>query len=167
MTTGEIEAQLERLHGDGFAWALACCRRHREEAEDVLQTAYLKVLDGRARFGGRSSFKTFLFGVILRTAAESRRRGAIRQFFVSRWARRGDPPAEPGPEERLALLSALSRLPRRQRQMLQLVFYLGLTVEEAGETLGVSTGTARVHYERGKRHMLRLLRPPAREKIHA
>ena len=166
MVPGEIEANLERLHVDSFAWALACCRRNREEAEDVLQAAYLKILDGRASFGGRSSFKTFLFGVIRRTAAESRRRDAIRWLLASRWTHRREP-AEPAPEERLALLSALARLPGRQRQVLQLVSYLGLTVEEAGETLGVSAGTARVHYERGKRRMRQLLGPPEREEIRA
>ena len=32
-----------------------------------------------------------------------------------------------------------------------------LTVEEAAETLGVSPGTARIHYDRGKRRMASLL----------
>jgi RNA polymerase sigma-70 factor (ECF subfamily) len=167
MNRGQIEAELERLHGDGFAWALACCGRDREEAEDVLQAAYVKLLEGRASFGGRSSFKTFLFGVIRKTAAESRRRRAVRGLFLSRWTRRPASPPGPAPEERLMLIAALSRLPRRQRQMLQLVFYLGLTVEEAGEALGIGAGSARVHYERGKKRMGGLLGRGAREPARA
>jgi RNA polymerase sigma-70 factor (ECF subfamily) len=156
MTPGEIEAELEAHHRAGFAWSLACCGRDREEAEDVLQSSYLKILDGRAEFAGRSSFKTFLFGVIRRTASESRRRRRIAELFLGRPARMAPPP-EPAHEERLALLAALERLPRRQREVLDLVFYVGMTVEEAGQVLGVSSGSARAHYDRGKRRMARIL----------
>jgi RNA polymerase sigma factor (sigma-70 family) len=160
MTPAEIAAELERLHPAGFAWALACCRRDREDALDVLQTSYLKVLDNRARFAGHSTFKTFLFGVIARTASETRRRDAMRRLFLGDWGRRrGEPAAEaPLPPEPLALLSALARLSRRQRQVLELVFYMGLTVQQAAQTLGISLGSARVHYERGKKQLGRLLR---------
>lgn len=157
-----IEAELERHHRACFAWSLACCGRDREEAEDVLQTSYLKVLDGRAAWAGRSSFRTFLFGVIRKTASESRRRQAVRRLFKSRAVREAasdHSPAErgPGAEERLALVAALGRLPRRQREMVELVFYAGMTVDEAGESLGVSAGTARVHYDRGKKRLAALL----------
>jgi RNA polymerase sigma factor (sigma-70 family) len=159
-----IEAELERHHRASFAWSLACCGRDREEAEDVLQTSYLKVLDGRARYAGRSSFRTFLFGVIRRTASESRRRRAVRRLFAARRtgenARASTASARgsgPEIEERLALVAALGRLPRRQREMVELVFYAGMTVDEAGEALGVSAGTARVHYDRGKKHLAALL----------
>ena len=157
LTRDQIEAELERHHRAGFAWALACCRRDREEAEDVLQASYLKLLDGRARYQGRSSFRTFLFGVIRRTASESRRRGILRRALGV--PRRPEAPPSPGPgvEERLALVAALGRLPRRQREMVELVFYSGMTVDEAGETLGVSAGSARVHYDRGKKRLARLL----------
>jgi RNA polymerase sigma factor (sigma-70 family) len=163
VNTAEIEAELERLHGAGFAWALVCCRRDREEAEDVLQTTYLKILDGRAAFAGRSSFKTFLFGVIRRTASESRRRRILPDLLLAARGGPDAPPAGPVPEERLALLSGLDRLPRRQRQVLQLVFYVGLTVDEAAETLGVSPGSARVHYGRGKKRLANLLGISGRE----
>src|SRR5436305_1404383 len=73
MTDDEIQRSLAELHPASAGWALSCCRWDREEAEEVLQVAYLKILDGRARFGGRSSFRTWLFGVIRRTAAEQRR----------------------------------------------------------------------------------------------
>ncbi|MDQ6894016.1 MAG: RNA polymerase sigma factor [Acidobacteriota bacterium] len=157
MTPGEIETELEAHHRAGFAWSLACCGRDREEAEDVLQTSYLKILDGRAEFAGRSSFKTFLFGVIRKTASESRRRRRSAELFLGRPERIAPPPPEPVPEERLALLRALARLPRRQREVLDLVFYVGMTVEEAGRVLGVSAGSARAHYDRGKRRMARIL----------
>lgn len=158
MDAGEIEAELQRLHGAGFAWALACCGRDPEEARDVLQTSYLKVLDGRAAFAGRSSFKTFLFGVIRRTASEARRRDALRRLVLADWGR-ARPASDPlrEPEERLTLLCALAKLPRRQREVLELVFSLGATVEEAAEALSISVGSARVHYDRGKKRLASLL----------
>jgi RNA polymerase sigma-70 factor (ECF subfamily) len=154
MTPSEIEAEIERLHPAGFAWALACCGWNREDSLDVLQTSYLKILDGRARFAGQSSFKTFLFGVIRHTASEERRRNVVRRAWLTR--SRNDatpPPPTAGPEDRAALLFALSRLSQRQREVLEAVFYMGLTIEEAAETLAISVGSARTHYERGKRRL--------------
>jgi RNA polymerase sigma-70 factor (ECF subfamily) len=158
MTPSEIEGQLEHLHPAGFAWALACCGRNREEAADVLQTSYLKILDGRARFLGRSTFKTFLFGVIRRTASEERRRSALRALLLGEWGsdRRGVSPGE-APEERMTVLAALARLSRRQREVLELVFYMGMTVQETAEVLAISVGSARLHYDRGKKRLVRHL----------
>ena len=158
MTTAETEVELERLHGAGFAWALACCGRRREEAEDVLQASYLKILDGSARFAGRSSFKTFLFGVIRRTASEERRKAALTSLLSGSGKGREEATArEAAPVERLALQAALARLPRRQREVLELVFSMGMTVQEAAETLSLSVGSASVHYDRGKKRLASLL----------
>lgn len=131
-------------------------------AEDVLQATYLKIVDGRARFGGRSAFKTWLFGVIRRTAAEERRRRAIGRFLpLSRFNGR-DPGADPAAElvraETTArLVEALRRLPPRQRELLHLVFYQDLSIAEAAGVLRVGVGTARTHYQRGKARLRRLL----------
>jgi RNA polymerase sigma-70 factor (ECF subfamily) len=157
-----VEAELERHHADCFAWAMACCGRDRTEAEDVLQTSYLKVLDGRAVFASRSSLKTWLFGVIRRTAAEHRRWRALRRFRPASLAEHADPSPDPASavghsESADRLVGALATLTARQRELLHLVFYQDLTIAEAADVLGISIGTARTHYERGKQRLRALL----------
>lgn len=73
MRPDDLRGDLERNHADAFGWALACCRWDRSQAEDTLQASYLKILDGRARWDGRSSFRTWFFGVVRRTGAELRK----------------------------------------------------------------------------------------------
>src|SRR5258708_12454947 len=74
----DFKAELERLHGCSFGWALSCCRRDATEAEEVLQTVYLKIFEGKARYRGESSLKTWLFAVIRKTAATEYRRRLLR-----------------------------------------------------------------------------------------
>lgn len=165
MDASDLEGELERLHPASFSWALGCCGRSREEAEEVLQTSYLKIFEGKARFDGQSSFKTFLFGVIRRTASESRRRRLFRGWKLSDPAlRRDDTEQSANPEEAASLSEqasrlrkALTKLARRQREVLELVFGQELTVEEAASVLGISTGSARAHYDRAKKRLVQKL----------
>lgn len=163
--TADLEAELERLHPASFAWSLACCAGNRQQAEEALQTAYLEILSGRARFAGRSRLKTWLFAVIRRTAAGRRRRYALRRRLLEGWWReRPEPARSEPPEERFErgeaaqrVRRALARLSSRQRQVLELVFYQDMTIEEASSVLGISLGTARTHYARGKAVLLAAL----------
>ncbi len=124
-------------------------------AEDVLQDCYLKIVDGRARFGQRAAFRTFLFGVIRLTAANRRRRMALRRMipFASMEDRDVTAVAEdpvPDSVDVDLLRAALRTLSARQQETLHLVFYQDMTIAEAAVVMGVSVGTARTHYERGK-----------------
>jgi RNA polymerase sigma-70 factor (ECF subfamily) len=156
MSPETLKRELECLHPAAFGWALACCTGDRAAAEDALQASYLKILDGRARFDGRASFRTWVFAVVRRTASEAWRRAALRRLLPLR-ALDGTAETRSDPEATLVrsettrqLLVALATLPRRQRDVLHLVFYQDLTIAEAAEVLGVALGTARTHYERGK-----------------
>ena len=163
----ELKRQLERVHADCFGWAMACCGRDRDDAEEVLQTVYLSVLDGRARYDARSSFRTWLFGVIRRTAASERRKAWLRGLLLKREAGNLEPQAPVQPDIGLELESrrdglrhALAHLAARQREVLELVFYHDLTVEDAAAVMSVSVGSARTHYARGKARLAVMLGDP-------
>ena len=166
MSPADLTAELEQLHAAAFGWALSCCGWGRTAAEDLLQAICLKLLDGRARFEGRSSFRTFVLGVIARTAREARRRSALRRWLPLASLVLGPEAADGRPdlatalaraEDTTRLVRALERLSARQRQVLHLVFYEDLTIAEAAAVAGISVGTARTHYERGKAALRKLL----------
>lgn len=147
---------------------MRCCQRDRMEAEDVLHATYCKVLDGRALFEGRSEFKTWLFGVIQRTAREQARWGWLRFNRLERWWEgakgdgsgndHGDGTLESDGDARVGVLTtALTRLSPRQQAVLHLVFYQELTIQAAADVLDMPVGTARTHYERGKARLRQLL----------
>ena len=161
MDKSELHAELERLHRESYGWALSCCSRDPVEAESVLQSVYLKVLEGRARFEGKSAFKTWLFAVIRKTVADKNRRQMLRRFWLRRFeisspsVSRAESPDERVYRSELQTLfsKALGALPKRQTEVLHLVFYHELSLAEAAQVMGISVGSARTHYERGKRKL--------------
>jgi RNA polymerase sigma-70 factor (ECF subfamily) len=165
METEDLRAQLEQHHASSFGWAMGCCRRDPVEAEDVLHNVYVKVLEGKARFNGDSSFKTWLFAVIRKTASDQRRKNLLRGMILMRASELiATPPRLEDPDEsayrgeiQTIFEHALRRLSGRQREALELVFYHELKIEEAAAVMGVSLGSARTHYERGKKRLRELL----------
>jgi RNA polymerase sigma factor (sigma-70 family) len=155
----ELERELERLHRESWGWALACVGQDRELAQEVLQIVYVKMLSGAARPDGRSSFRTWAFGVIRLTALDElrrNRRAATRRGESDPTIDATDP--APGAdliteraERAAALTAAMGTLSARQREVLHLVFYHDMTIEDAARVMHVSTGTARTHYDRAKK----------------
>lgn len=171
MDRQRLQTSLRDLHSDAFGWALACCRRDPDQASEVLQESYCRLLSGRAAFQGRSGFRTFVFGVVRRVALEERQRsfreGARRRPLEA--GGQGEPDGISGPaqqaeakEQAAELLAGLARLSERQREVLHLVFYQGLSLDEAAAVMGVRPGSARRHYERGKRALQSNLNLPTK-----
>lgn len=158
-----LRHRLEQMHAEAFGWAMCCCRRDRALAEEVLQHVYLKILQGTARYDEEGAFKPWLFAVIRRTAAGERRREWLCHLRLARNISRVSQP-EPAPDggDRLDLeqrqtdlLAALSALPPRQRQVLQLMFYHDMTLAQAAKVMGVALGSAATHYDRAKKAVRR------------
>jgi RNA polymerase sigma-70 factor (ECF subfamily) len=160
MDHSELKAELETLHEASFGWALSCCRYDHAEAEEVLQMVYLKILQGKARFRGASKLQTWLFAVIRNTALTERRKRVWRSLLIDAVTRVRETNRVSTAQAEVEYSEmqqrfriALQELPARQRETLHLVFYQELSLREAAEVMGISIGSARQHYERGKKRL--------------
>ena len=146
---------LEALHSQLFGWALSRCGFDRSAAEDLMQQAYVEVLSGKARFDNKSTLKTFVFGVVQNLARSRFRRLAVHMRLVRTYAiAPADEAArhvEEDHHEQRRIWQAVESLPRRQRDITELVFCRDMTIEAASAVMGVSIGTGRVHYDRAKK----------------
>jgi RNA polymerase sigma-70 factor, ECF subfamily len=139
----------------------------RSVAEEVVQDTWLAVVRGVERFEGRSSFKTWLFRILLNrarsTAGREPRATSLSDVDVEeRFDRVGawSPPPVPWADEvderivadRLArrVREVLPTLPDAQRQVVVLRDIEGVTPAEVAEMLGVTDGHQRVLLHRAR-----------------
>ncbi len=116
------------------------------EAEEIAQNAFVKVYAKWPKIR-RDSADAYLHTVMTRTFLDARRRVRGRERSVA------EPPDTPSHDrdapERQGLLRALQDVPPRQRAALVLRFVHDLSVEQAAEALGCSTGTVKSQTARG------------------
>ena len=160
MQHSNIKSELEQYHNDCYGWALHCCNRDREMASEVLQTSYLKILERQNTFGGRSAFKTWAFMVIKNTAIDAWRNQKKRDTLSRSENNLPDAGYETGSEtqydqklRKLFFTEALNQLSERQTQILQLVFYHDLSLNQSAKVLKISQGSVRKHYDRAKKSL--------------
>ncbi len=149
---------LAALHDSAFGWALSLTQYDAQAAEEVMQQAYLALLDGSARFAGDASLKTWLFAVVRNTThrywrTQQQQRGLADRLQHDHAAL----PETVQPTDKLnsdqvapLLRNAMIQLPERQRQVLELVVDAEFSLEQVAIILGISVGSARTHYHRAK-----------------
>ena len=121
--------------------------RDRHLAEDALQQAFLDVWRTAARFADGSSVRAWLMLLTHRRAVDLvRREQRARRAAVEP----SQPEATPtGEDEALARLlaervrAALNSIPARERQLLELAYYGGMTQTELAERLELPLGTVK------------------------
>ena len=158
MHHGSSRSQLEQYHNDCYGWALHCCYQDREMAHEVLQTSYLKILETENLFAARSEFKTWAFAIIKNKAIDAFRKKRIEIGLIKTENYLPDTCYDAGIENEYDLTlaipffdEALNRLSERQRQLLHLVFYHDLSLNQSAKILNISPGTVRKHYDRAKK----------------
>jgi RNA polymerase sigma factor (sigma-70 family) len=146
-TVLDFEAFFETHHLRLFR-ALWLVTRNRHEAEELMQDAFLKVLERWSRVSGLPDPEGYLY----RTAMNLFRSRLRRVAVATRKTLHQLPPDDElaAVEERDAVIRALAPLTARQRAAITLMDVLGFTSEQAGEALGASPATVRVLAARGR-----------------
>jgi RNA polymerase sigma-70 factor (sigma-E family) len=112
-------------------------------AEDVVQEAFLGLFRGLGRLSDPGRAVAYLRVSVLngcRSVLRARKRANLRAAadFPAVWSAES---AVLAGEDRREVLAAVARLPRRQREVLVLRYFLGLSDSEIAADLGVSRGT--------------------------
>ncbi|WP_299214483.1 sigma-70 family RNA polymerase sigma factor [uncultured Dokdonia sp.] len=154
MDKRQLTDLLQKHHTDAFLWASHCCHYNQEEGKEVLQRAYLKILEKKAVYKEKATFKTWLFSVIRFTAIDYLKKKKSYEPLELVKIGIEDPPYE---ITTIDYKELLKKLPERQHQVLLLAFYHEMTLAEIATITGLHIGTIRTHYERGKQTMRTLL----------
>lgn len=130
--------------------------RNRHEAEEIVQDAFLKMLERWQTLDASTDRQAYLYRTAMNVFRSRLRRTAV----ALRKAARQLPPDDQlaAVEERDVVVRALAPLPARQRAAVVLTDVLGLTSEEAGSAMGVSAVTVRVLAGRGRTTLREALR---------
>ncbi len=200
MGDGKIDTELQALRaGDEAAFQSLIQRYHgpmlrlamtyvgdRGVAEDVVQESWLTCLRGLDRFEGRSSLKTWIFGILVNVARSRRRKESRILPFASLWRRDDSDSRRPtvdrtrfgadgmwrdgpqswdnlpesrvlGEETLLQVRAAIDALPAKQREVILLRDVAGFDAGEVSALLGISAANERVRLHRARASVRQML----------
>jgi len=162
MNQTSLQQLLESHHREAYIWARQCCCFDSELAKDVLQLTYLKILEGKAKLNDAAKAKTWLFSIIRYTAVDELRKGG-KMLPLAEDHELIDLPEEVDYTDYDAIIKLL---PVMQQQVILMVFYHQMTIEQSAEVLQIQLGTARTHYARGKKKLKELILKSQTEANH-
>lgn len=154
-------AELYRRHGGAVLRLAERVLRVRSLAEDVTQEVFVRLWNEPDRFDPeRGSLRAFLLAQAHRRAVDIVRTETARR---RREAREGErqPTVDDGGFDRAVwdltvaeqVKAALSRLPDREREAIELAYYAGLTYREVAATLAQPEGTVKSRIRAGLRSL--------------
>lgn len=149
MNQSQLETLLRKHHREAYLWARQCCGFDGEMAKDVVQLVFLKVLEGKAMLNENRNAKTWLFSIIRFTAIDELRK-------TEKWSSIENEPEiffEDTEIDETNYEVLVKRLPKMQQEVMLMVFYHDMTLEQTAEVLQLHIGTVRTHYERGKKRL--------------
>ncbi len=139
-------------------------------AEEVVQEALYRAARSLHTFRGESQFRTWLFRIVihafrdrLKASATAHRHQELTEDVPD--CVTPDPTAAVLAEElRAAVAQRVSALPRRQREVLVLVAYEGMSVRQTAELLGISQSCVHVNLYHARKRLKAELGPYLAEK---
>lgn len=137
---------------------------HREDAEDLVQDAFLIALERIGSFDLTRPFGPWFFRIVVNRGLNMRKSRAVRRTEAAPLDafETGDPSpvaALEGAEIRDRFRSALEKLSKRQRLIVELSDIDGMSGVEIATMLGLSQGTVRWHLHMARHTLRKVLAP--------
>lgn len=133
---------LGQLQDPWFRFCLGLLRDPELAREATQESAY-RFLRDLPRFRGRSSVRTWAFGIALNVCREMRRRRQWTDQEIDQPDHDDPAGAVVSAESAGAVRAVLDELPGRQREAVILRFFEGLSVEETAEAMNCAQGTVK------------------------
>jgi RNA polymerase sigma-70 factor (ECF subfamily) len=135
--SAEATRELFEVHGPAVYRFAAVLTRHHQDAEDVVQETFLKLLRHLEAGGDTTNVRGWLFTVAAHAARDRQRRRARWMPWLPQHDARVPPPLLPDEDGRLkSAREALLRLPERDR-LLVLLRAHGLSYREIAAAAGI------------------------------
>ncbi|MCR5703760.1 MAG: sigma-70 family RNA polymerase sigma factor [Eubacterium sp.] len=142
---------VERYSNNLYKIAISYCK-NRYDAEDILQTVFVKLLQADEGFESDEHLKRWLIRVTV---------NCCKDFCSSFWKRRTMGMDEARNEgewnfptsEQSTLYEQVMRLPQKYRLVIHLYYYEEYTVKEIAEILGIKETTVQTQLMRGRKKL--------------
>lgn len=157
MTSDELQTIFETNKDAvyGFAWRMTGSA---ETAEDIAQECFLQLLKTPKRYdGARGPIRPWLLGIARNLISKRWRSEGRWSSLDEELAVVAPPSIDCSLGERVA--HAVQSLPPLQREVLILVEYEGMTLEEAANAVATDTGAVKARLHRARNNLRRVLEP--------
>jgi RNA polymerase sigma-70 factor, ECF subfamily len=133
------------------------------DVDDLLQEVFLVAMKKMGSFEGRSTHRTWLYGVAVRVVIGARRKAKVREFLgLDSGLEQADTQTPASAFERreaqMQIQRALSKMPEKKRAVFILFEVEGLTGEEIAEAVGCPLKTVWTRLYHARQEFLRQLR---------
>ncbi len=161
-----FELLMEKHESKMYAVALRMCK-NREDAQDCLQDAMLRIYKALPTFKGQSSFSTWAYRITMNTCLDDLRRKKVRQassldqMLEVGWAPVDDNNTAErhleNSELKRNLSKAIQKLPEEMRAAVVLRDVQGFSYEEIANMLSTNVGTVKSRISRGREKLREIL----------
>lgn len=141
--SSSASASLVRKHGRRYYGLAYRYTASREDAEDIVQTAFVKLWENPNVWdpGKGVRFTTWFYRIVVNLCLDRKKKHreiAIPESFEAADENRSQEKEVCESEENKLLAEAIAALPSRQKAALILCFYEGLSNEDAAKTMSIS-----------------------------
>ncbi|MDM8535533.1 RNA polymerase sigma factor [Desulfobacterales bacterium HSG17] len=165
---------IQRYQQKAFAITYSMCDWDKEEAKDLTQEAFLKVIRNIKKFKGKSSFYTWFYRIVVNTCLDARKKkNRWKKIFLPWGFKNQDKDSRVSPMEEMPdmreeanpmtafrgkqlnheVQTALNSLSEKQRTAFQLKVYNDMTVPEIAKIMNMAEGTIKTHIFRATQYL--------------